>query len=216
MLRASDGCVHFSELKQFARSPAHYRHAVLAPREATRAMRVGTLADRLILGGTLPPIYPGDRRGTAWTTFAAKHAGEEICTQAELEDAEPIASAVKANALAMAYLTGRAQVPLRWEMQGVPCATRGVDVVGDGWISDLKITSTTQPDRWTWQARRMLYLAQLAFYAEGARQNGIDTSKGLFLVGVEAAPPHPVTVLRMTARAIEAGDKAVHLWLERL
>jgi hypothetical protein len=215
-LRGPDGCVHFSDLKQFARSPAHYKHAITATRETTRAMRVGTLVDRLLLGGEMPPIWSGDRRGKEWSAFAAKHAFAEICTQAELDDAEQISHAVRANPLAIEYLTGRPQVALTWEMMGVRCATRGVDCVGAGWISDLKVTQTTQPDRYQWHARRMLWNAQLAFYREACRQNGIDTSKGLFLVGVEASPPYPSTVLRLTPRAIEEGEKCVHLWLEQL
>jgi hypothetical protein len=215
-LRAFDGCLHFSDLKQFARTPAHFRHAIEHPREATRAMRKGTLTDLTLLGGEPPPIWSGTRQGKAWKEFAARNAGEEICTQAELDEAEQIAAAVKSNALAMKYLTGRAQVRLEWEMLGIRCATRGVDVVGDRWISDLKVTRTAEPERFSWHARSMLWHAQLAFYDEACRQNGIDTSEGCYLVGAEAEAPHPVTVMRVTPRALEAGAKCIHLWLEQL
>ena len=216
-LRHPDGCVHFSDLKQFARSAAHYRHAVANPRESTRVMRIGTLVDRLVFGGELPPIWYGEKRqGNEWKAFALRHAGKDICTQAELDEARPIAAAVKEDPLAQEYLAGSPQVPLRWTMMGVECATRGVDLVGAGFIVDLKVTATTEPERWKWHARRMLYLAQLAFYREGCRQMGIDTSKGLFLCGVEAAAPHPVTVLRLSERALAEGEKCIHLWLEQL
>lgn len=211
-----DGRVHFSDLKQFARSPMHYRHAVTTTREATRAMRVGTIVDRLLLGGKAPPVFEGDRRGKEWKAFEAAHAGQEIVTRAEFDDAEPIAVAALADPLARQYLAGQHQVRLEWEMLGVRCSTRGVDCVGDGWISDLKITSTTEPSRWIWHARRMHWHAQLAWYAAGCAANNIDTSRGLFLVGVEAAPPHPVTVLRLSPRALEEGQRCCHLWLEQL
>lgn len=267
-LRGADGCVHFSELKQLARSPAHYRHAILTPRVTTPAIRRGLIVDRLIFEQGDCPIYPGDdRRGNAWDAFTELAAGRELLvypgerrgkawkdfveahpdariftqrehddaaahvamlekgrvyapddfvTWKELADAEPIARAVQADPLAMEYLAGQHQVVITWEMMGVRCATRGVDCIGDGWASDLKCSMTTQPDRFEWHARRMLWHAQLAFYAEGCRQNGIDTSKGLFIVGVEATAPHPVTVLRLTPRAVEEGEKSIHLWLEQL
>lgn len=266
-LRGADGCVHFSDLKQFARSPAHYKHAVTSPRVTTAAIRRGLIVDRLIFGGDCPIypgddrrgnswdaftelaagrellVYPGERRGKAYKEFVAAHpdariftqrehddaaahvatletgrfyAPEDFVTWKELADAEPIARAVQADELAVQYLAGRHQVALEWEMMGVRCATRGVDCVGAGWISDLKCTQTTQPDRYMWHARRMLWNAQLAFYVEACRQNGIDTSKGVLLVGVEATAPHPVTVLRLTPRALEDGEKCIHLWLEQL
>ncbi len=268
LVRASDGCVHFSELKFFALSPLHDRHAVTRPRVATRAMRIGTIVDRLVFGGDVP-VYPGDerrgttwelfvllagggtpityegeRRGKAWKDFQAANPGARIFTRREVDgaaalvaqlaggrtyhaddfvtwkelaEAEPIAEALKRDPLAQEYLAGRHQVPLAWDAMGVRCATGGVDVVGDGWISDLKVTQTTQPDRLAFHAQsRMLWHAQLAWYDEGCRANGIDTSKGLFLVGVEATAPHPVTVLRLSERALEQGRKACHLWLEQL
>jgi hypothetical protein len=217
LVRGPLGRVTFSELKAFARSPAHYRHACVTPREPTRAMRIGTLVDRLVFGTKLPPIWHGDsRRGKEWQTFASLHAGEEICTQAELDDARPIAAAVLADPVAKARLVGRYQVPLEWELGGVRCTTRGLDVVGAGWIADLKVPHTSEPQRFAWHARSMLWHAQLSWYAEACRLHGIDTSKGLFLIAVESSPPHPVTVHRLTPRAIEDGARAWRLWLEQL
>ena len=62
----------------------------------------------------------------------------------------------------------------------------------------------------------MMYHAQMAFYDTGAKSNGIDTSKGLYLIGVEDKAPYPVTVLRLTAETLDAGKRACALWLERL
>jgi hypothetical protein len=218
--------VHFSDLKRMAQSPAHYRYHRDTPFAPTRAMRIGTLVDRMLLGGELPAIWSGTRSGAKWQAFLAsieaKHgheASREICTQAEFDDAEPIAVAVRTqpeHVVARAFLHGRHQVALEWEMMGLHCSTRGVDVVGAGWISDLKVTQTTEPDRWAWHARRMHYDAQLAFYLEGCRQNGVDVSGGAFLVGVESSAPYPSTVLHLSDRAFDLGARKVHLWLERL
>ncbi len=267
-LRHPDGTVHFSDVKLFSRSAAHYRHAVTHPREPSRPMRIGTIVDRLIFGGDVPVcplderrgnvwecfcelaqgftpiVYPGaTRQGKAWKDFAETHKGTRLYTQrefdeafdlvaalpagrtyqpsefvtwSELGEAEPMAEALRGSPLAMRYLEGRHQVALEWESQGVRCSTRGIDCVGFGFISDLKVTQTTEPFHWCHQARRMLWHAQLAWYAEGCRAHGIDTHHGLFLVGVESSAPYPVTVLRLTERAAEEGARCCHSWLEQL
>jgi hypothetical protein len=120
------------------------------------------------------------------------------------------------NRLALSYLIGRTQVPLRWEMQGVPFSTRGIDVVGDGWITDLKTTQSTEPDRFMYHARNMLWHAQLACYEEACKQNGIDVSKGVFLVGIESKPPNVATVIRLSPEALADGMRCVVAWIEML
>jgi hypothetical protein len=210
--------VHFSDLKKFADSAAHYRESISNPFKATRAMRIGTIVHRELLGGERLAVWEGQRRGKAWEKFRLEHEGSgiEIVTETEVDEARLIAEAIRANPRAMARLIGRHEVPLTWRMGELPCRTRGIDVVGDGWIADLKITNSAQPDRWRKQAIGMLYHAQMAFYEEAARQNKIDTSKGVFLVGVESKPPFPSTVLRLSARALEEGRKCIGLWLGQL
>jgi len=223
-MRHPDGTAHFSLLKHMQRSPAHYaeacRAAASGTREPTRPMRVGIGVHVQVLGprdGQQVVIFPGEaRRGKEWTAFAADFLGAEILTSPEWEDARPIAMAVKADPVAAPLLVGRYEVPLRWTMHGVECATDGVDVVGDGWIADLKTTTNTEPGVWSRHALAMQYTAQAVFYAEGCRQNGIDTSKGVFFIGVEDKAPHAVTVLRMTPESTELGARCLSLWLEQL
>jgi exodeoxyribonuclease VIII len=208
--------LHFSDLKRIATSPAHYKYALGSPREVTRAMRIGTYADRLVFGGTLPPVFDGKRQGVRWEEFAAAHGDvQEIMTTTEADEAFAIAQSVRSQPLAMQYLTGRAQVGLTWRVGDVECSTRGVDCVGDGWISDLKCTNSAEPRALQWHARRMLWHAQLCWYAAGCRQNGIDVSKGLYLVAAESKAPYPATVLQLSPRAIEEGERCIAAWLER-
>ena len=35
-------------------------------------------------------------------------------------------------------------------------------------------------------------------------------------MAVETSPPYPVTVLRLTDRALAAGEKLIYAWMERL
>lgn len=232
-----DGTVHFSDLKQFAKSPAHYRHSVEHPRETTRPMRIGSIVDMMLLTSNMPLVYQGDRRGTkAWEDFVrgARHLlreGEEIYTQPEYDDALPIVQAAIQSDIAREYLgllpldskeedldyaaSRRTQVPLKWEVNGIPRSTRGIDVLIGNRLVDLKVTNSTQPKQFRYHALKMLWHAQLADYEEACGQNGIDVSGGLFLVGIESTAPYPITVLRMTEGAIEAGKRCLAAWLEQ-
>jgi len=216
----ADGTVHFSDLKQLAKSPAHYLHAVMFPRVATRPMRIGTLVDFALIGDASPIIFDGDRRGKAWETFRDSFpAGTEIYTRAEAVDAHQIIASARLDPQAREYLglddpTRRTQVPLSWTVNGVPRSTRGVDVLIGNRLVDLKVTNCTEPGRFGWHARKMMWHAQLADYEEACRQNNIDVSGGLYLVGIESTAPHCVTVLRMTPAALEEGRRCVASWIE--
>jgi hypothetical protein len=183
-------------------------------------MRVGTVVDHVLTGSECPPVFNGERRGNVWREFVAECAAGgvpagDILTAPELEEGAGIARCARANPLLTQFLTGRPQVPLKWETQGVPRSTRGIDCVGDGWISDLKVSNSAEPDRLSRHARTMLWHAQLADYADACAQNGIDTAKGLYLVVVEASAPHPATVMKLSARALEEGRKCIATWIEQ-
>jgi hypothetical protein len=209
--------VRFSELKLIAVSAAHYAEAVSTPRSerpSTPAQLFGTSVHAMTLGGDLV-VYPGERRGNAWKDFATAHKGRPIITSKEAARAEPVSEAVRRDPVAAPLLEGAHEVELEWELCGRRCAGR-IDVLGASHIADLKTASTAHPDRLRWQARKLGYIAQLAWYAEGARQNGCDPINGSHLIAVEMKPPSPVTCMRLTERALDEGMRTVRLWLERL
>ena len=216
---ASDGTLHYSDLRQFSRSAAHYRHRVTSTYEPTRAMRVGTCVHHLVLGERVDRplvVFPGDaRRGKDWSAFQELNRGVEIVTQPEMDDAKPVAEAVLANRHVQGLLEGAAtEVPLKWEMRGVPCSTGGVDILGRNYIVELKTTTCSEPEWFERHAFELLYNAQLAFYTEGARCNGKDITEAI-IIAAEVEPPYPVTVFRLTADLLTEGAKSVALWLER-
>lgn len=220
--------VHFSDLKRMALSPAHVKAALAAKFESTRAMKVGTVMHHLVLGPRLPSKDPrdpkplikfdGDRRsGKVWEKFEADYgATHEIVTIPEWNDAIPMADAVMADKEARSYLDGaRLEVPLRWESQGVWCATGGVDFLHDDWFGDLKSTTCTEPEAWRRHAWKLLYPQQLAFSEEGVIAKGFAPKKRI-LIGVESDPPYVVTCLSLTERLMDHARRSVALWLERL
>lgn len=222
-VRRADG-VHFSDLSRMALSPAHYRASVERSREArtvTRNMRIGTVAHRLILGkrpGHEIVMWDGQRRGKAWDAFEAAHEGQEIVTADECIEAQAIADSALANPVVRELLETPGLVteaPLTWEDSGIVCSTSGVDMLAPGLIGDLKTARTTQPDRFSRQALQYGYHAQVCFYARGARAAGYEIGR-LLVVGVEPLPPHAVTVLELTPKMVEAGERALTGWIEQL
>ena len=217
-----DGSHHFSHVKKLALSGKQYLHAVNTPFTPTDAMLLGTAVHAMVLGtrpGAKPlEVYAGRRAGKEWESFQAEHEGAEILTAKEWNLAEDIAAAVKSDPVAIERLTGaRFEVALEWEDGGIKCSTSGIDIVTfDGALGDLKTTTTVQPEAWTRQAFKMLYPQQLAWYRRGAMANGIDCSRGLFLLGVETRAPFEVVVLDLTEAMIDLADRTVSLWLEKL
>lgn len=221
---AEDGTIHFTDLKKIPDSGVQYLHAVNTPhRDPTRPMLVGTGVHHIVLGkqaGSKVARYPGEKRvGNEWKKFAAEHAGYDILTIPEWDEAEAIATAVLTDPVAQAHLEGAEfEVPLAWTDGGLRCSTRGIDIVQrpQKRIGDLKTTNTTALAAWQRQAFSFSYHCQLAWYRRGCVANGIDVSCGMFLLGVDVKAPHEVVVLEMTEGLADLAERTISLWLERL
>lgn len=205
--------LRFSRLKLMGRSPAHYAAAV-NDWEST-SMETGTAADALLLGGQQVLAYPGPvRRGKEYEAFCAANPGALIVTQAEAAKALGIAEAVTACPYAVRLLAGVRQETLYWDFAGRPC--RGTpDVRGDGFLTDLKTGETSDPKFFPFKVKRFHYHAQLAFYETGCSLAGHPIEES-YIVAVEQAPPHVVTIFRLTPNLIELGARLWRLWFEQL
>lgn len=218
--------VHFSNLKMMNLSPAHFHASCHETFQATADMREGTIVHHRVLGPhrTKPLVkYEGqERKGNAWLDFKALHPeGTEIVTAKEWERADAVSNALLKNPAMLEYLEGAyREKPLAWESGGIKCETDGIDLVqivgGMGLIADLKRTSCTEPRGFQRHAFKQLWHVQMAFYEEAANANGIDTSRGLFLLGVEPDPPYAFTPLRLTTQLIDLGRRTYIKWLETL
>lgn len=217
--------VHFSNLKMMALSAAHFKASCEATFQPTPDMREGTITHHIVLGPhrTKPLVrYDGEeRKGNAWKDFADQHKGSEIVTAREWARAEPLANAIKADRQVQEFLEGAyREKPLKWTSGGIECETDGIDIVqvqnGMGLIADLKRTSCTEPAGFARHAFKQLWHVQMVFYEEAANANGIDTSRGLYLIGAEPDPPYAITVMRLTTQLIDLGRRTYIKWLEQL
>jgi hypothetical protein len=178
-------------------------------------METGTAADRLLLGGKVL-AYPGPvRRGKEYDAFCERNPDALIVTQKEGAIAYGIAESVTSCPDAMRLLTGERQRTMYWDFNGRPC--RGTpDVRGDGFLCDLKTGETSDPRFFPFKVRRFAYHAQMSFYETGVALANLPPVTQSYIVAVEQAPPHVVTVYRLTERTIELGARLWRLWLEQL
>lgn len=210
----TDYPVSFSHLKQFAHSPAHYLHSLTNGITESAAMRIGKLVHCAVLGGEFV-VYGETRRGKDWEAFKSTNRGKFIVSDTEVENASSIVDAIQANSLAMSVLAGRHELEIDWNIGPRKCQSH-LDVLADTFISDLKITNCTEPSRFSAQAERMAWHAQLAWYRKAVYETKQNDIRDLYLVGVEPKAPYNVTVLRMPMAAIQDGDILCRKWFEQL
>lgn len=180
--------------------------------EPTYAMQRGTAVHALLFDTRKVCGYPGKSRyGKEFDAFAAAHPDTEILTMAEFDKARRMADAVRASERAMSVLQGVVEKTIRFRWHGLDCRATP-DVRGPNYLTELKSSASADPMRFPWHALRMHYHAQMRMQ-QIACSGQIDDC---FIVCVEAAAPFPVQVYRIEDRALEAGEKLLVLWAERL
>lgn len=207
--------VRFSYLKLMSLSPAHYRAAV---EKRTYEMERGDALHNLILGGKEVVAYPGKvRRGKEYEAFVAENPNAIILTKSDWARAVGMADAITSHRLAVELLEGQHELEVDWNWLGRDCQSH-IDNLGGGgeFITELKSTVSSNPDRFQWQSLRYQYNAQLAFYWEAVLQSGLAVPREAFVVAVESSAPYVVTVMRLTERALDHGRRSCRLWMERL
>jgi hypothetical protein len=214
----SDVRLRCSTLKAMGRSPAHCLHAMRSPYEPTVAMRLGSGAHSLLLGGQDIATFTGKvRRGKEWADFCDAHPNDLILNEQESETAHAIADAVKADPIAQRVLYQPGTIyerTIEWDWEGRPFRCTP-DARGPFHLVDLKTTRDAEPEAFQRQAIKLGYHAQLALYALAIEQATGVRPRDVYIVAVESKPPHAVTVLELTPRALEAGEKLCRRWLDR-
>jgi len=210
--------VRFSHLKAYGKSALHGHHArTAAEDDPTQSMERGTAVHAILFGNKKVCGYPGKvRNGKQFEAFCAEHADHEILTMADFDKARRMADAVQAHKLAWPLLQGVQEETLLFRWNGINCRSTP-DVRGADFITELKSGATCDPARFVWHSLRMQYHAQMAMESIAfARKNSGARPADCFIVAVEQSPPHAVQVYRLEDRALQAGEKLLMLWSERL
>ncbi len=179
--------------------------------DPTYAMQRGTAVHALLFGNRKVCAYPGAvRRGKEYAAFAAAHTDHEILTAAEFDKAQRMADAVRSCKLAESYLKGVVETTLLFRWMGLDCRATP-DVNAPSHLTELKTAASAEPMKFTFQALRMAYHAQMRM-----QQIACGDKRPCFVVCVESAEPFPVTVFELDQRTLEIGEKLLVLWGERL
>jgi hypothetical protein len=213
---------NWSHLKDFAKSPAHYRHNLFAEHVDTDPKKLGRCVHLAILE---PEVFAetcatwdgGTRRGKAWDAFKAENEGRELLKAGERALCLAISAAVQADKYAGPLLSnGRAEVSILWdytvpamaagEVRGFTekCKSRLDFVPHEGPIIDIKTCRDASPVKFGRAALSMDYLAQAAMYRD-AWLAATGEERDYWLVAVETEPPHVVQPYVLTEAQLRLG-----------
>lgn len=213
------GPVRFSHLRAYGRTAMHGYHArTRTDDEQNQAMERGTAVHAILFETKKVVGYAGVRneKHKAYQDFVAQHPDSEILTMADFDKARRMADAVRAHKLAWPLLQGVREETLLFRWNGLDCRSTP-DVRGQEFITELKSGATCDPARFPWHAvKKMNYHAQMRMEGIAVERKTGHAPLDYYIVAVEQAEPFPVQVYRLDEKALEAGEKLLVLWSERL
>lgn len=165
----------YSSIKEFAKSPRHYVHYVLAKREGSKAMDLGSLMHCLIMYPSkfnsqfiiAPNVDRRTKDGKAtWEEFLLTSNGKTVVTEDELAEATQIADNVMSNWKIKNTVTECTsfEEEFRYDVLGLPF--RGfVDGVKAGeYILEIKTMNDASPSNVTREFYNRKYHIQAGLY----------------------------------------------------
>ena len=177
---AAVDALNASRVVPMRRSPMYYHHVLNNPQPETDAMRLGTLAHRMILEpNTVNNIaiwgreeWQKVRNGGKWDAFQRENAGKQILTAGDFDKAVSMSASALENApiRKYAYLPGPTEVSMFWRhpRSGRPMKARIDKLISETHtIADLKTTRDSRPFRFSTQAHTLGYVVKMAHYWSG-------------------------------------------------
>jgi len=213
--------VRFSNLKYFARSPAHYLHAIQQERTDSGPMRIGRGVHCMVLGGQYDHYEgEGDRRGKGFAEFERNATSDTVLSKAEYWTCKGIADAVKSDPTAREILRGantQNEVKIEATSSGRDiCGTVDAFNLDTLVLADLKTTRDADPKRFSRLAQSYQYVNQLAWYRMLIRMKYGVEMRTMRLVAVETSAPYNVSVINVPLDMILEADIVNATWFARL
>lgn len=216
-----DNPIRFHHLKAYAKAPV-FAQAALAgvDNEASRDMEIGAAGHAMLFDTQEVVVYGKARndKHAEYQAFKSEHAGALIVTQSEFWEAAGVVKAIRENKRAMELLAGRDVV--REQTIITPIAGRlcraTPDARGPEGLVDLKTARCAAPRDFYFQARRMGYFAQLAWYDRVCTAAERPFGKGRYIIAVEKGPRPYAQVYKLPADLCEEGDRCAGAWFEGL
>lgn len=222
----SDPAISHSLLKEFGRSPAHFRYAADNPPDETEPMLRGTLIHCMALepdelDKRFVRATDCDRRTkegkAAWAKLQDDSVGKRLIPAGMWDLSQRCVAALERDIETSMWLTearqGEIEVPLFWERQSVKCKGRPDSVLADGTVIDIKTTQKLSPSIFSAEIFRRSYHTQGAFYRSGLLASGGRSWRSHVLVCVETEAPYAVAVFRLNQIVIGDADAKITEWL---
>jgi PDDEXK-like domain of unknown function (DUF3799) len=214
--------VNYSTLKEFAKSPLHYRHRLTAQRSPTKAMQRGTLTHTAILEPDRLPIdfavFDGERRGNAWKDYKEANAGRDIVTVSEYQVALRMRDAVRSDPVAGPLVAGghrEAAVVWRDAASDILCKGKLDLIRDDHVIVDLKTAACVRHFEFAKAVANQQYHVQAAMYSDGYERVTLKAPRYV-IVAVESCEPYDVVVYELGDDVIGPGRDEYSRYLARL
>ena len=209
-----------SALNNLSKSPAHYKHALENPTEATPAMKFGSLVHTVILEPKLvdeqyavaPNVDKRTKAGKAtYAEFTEKAEGKTVVSQDDMDNALAMAESIAAHPLANQLITqkGVNERAIYSVDKDTGLLKRGkLDRLCEDTnsIIDLKTTTDGSPAGFTKSIFNYGYHRQASYYLDMAREQSFNVDRFLFVV-VEKTPPFAVSVFEVDGYSLALGRK---------
>jgi len=215
-----------SRLKDFRKSPAHYKHSLENPKSQTDAMLLGSFVHALVLEPakvvdkylSLPELdYRSPKNREIRDNLIAENPGVTFLKQDDWQKGFDVSRTVLANKRVDKILSGaKVEVSAVFEIEEILCKAR-FDIWNQeiGVIADIKTCQDASFNSFARNAYQRGYHFQAAWYREAAKILGHDL-KGFAIVAVETNEPYGVKVYEVSPpdmdKAIEQTRKHIQLY----
>lgn len=209
--------LRFHHLKAMGQSALHCLQSFQYDDRDSLAIRIGAGTHALLLGQPVAQFTGKVRRGKEWDSFAAANTNTTILNAKEHAKASAIAGSIKAHPIASRLLFSSDVVherTIEW-MQAGRKRRSTPDARGTYHLVELKTTRCAEPGRFARDAMYRGYHAQVADYAAAIESTVGIKPRDCYIIAVESVAPYAVTVLRLTQRALEMGERLCRTWFER-
>ena len=212
--------VNWSLLKEMARSPLHFAHRKVNPREDSTGLARGRAVHTATLEPELFPkeyvIFAGKtRQGKIWEAFKKANADKTILKQNEYDKVWACAERIHKHPVVKELFESNKFVfekTFTWKdpVTGLKCKCR-VDGISSRVLFDLKTSGDIDARAFGRIATRLLYHGQLAMYGDGSKHKG-ET----LIIAAEPEPPYDVAVYELGEDEIAIGQELYQGLLTRV
>jgi hypothetical protein len=199
-----------SLLKEYRKSPAHARFAMLTRRKATPSMEQGTAIHRALLepfefAAKYERGIDARRNSKEWKAFEAEHAGKHILKPDDFDIIRETINAVYSNSIAADLLTGgKNELAAFFKDEPTGLMMKGkIDCYKKGAVIDLKTTSDLERVRKR-VGENGLHI-QAAWYLNLCEKITGEKHDEFFVIAVTQKLPIEVKIFELAPSTIEQG-----------